>query len=68
MAAAVILLSLGILGLLSGAALGAGSALFLKHDDAVAGKIRLVLPEVDCGACGFETCEEFAKAVAGRKS
>ena len=67
-AVALVLLLLGLIGLLSGAALGAGSALFLKRDDAVAGKIRLVLPEVDCGACGFETCEEFAKAVAGRKA
>lgn len=30
--------------------------------------IHDLLPELDCGKCGFSTCEEFAKDVAAEKS
>ena len=66
--AALTLLFLGLLGLLFGATIGAASARFLSHDDAIAREIELVLPNVDCGACGFARCSDFAGAIAARKA
>ncbi len=37
--------------------------LYIKEDERVA-EIRQVLPGVNCGACGYTGCDEYAKAVA----
>jgi Na+-translocating ferredoxin:NAD+ oxidoreductase RNF subunit RnfB len=68
MAITLPLLFLGILGLIFGAALGALSRTSYAHADANIKKIILALPNVDCGACGYATCADFARAVAEGKA
>lgn len=38
--------------------------LFVKEDETVI-RVRECLPGVNCGACGFTGCDEYAKALAG---
>jgi len=58
---------LGGMGLLFGLILGFASKKFHLHSDFQIQKIKAVLPDIDCGACGYKTCSGFAKAVAEGK-
>ena len=62
------LIFLGGIGALIGAVLGLASKKFQVLIDTKIEKIRQVLPSINCGACGYATCEQFARAVAEGKS
>jgi electron transport complex protein RnfB len=51
-------------GLLTGAALAAAGRKNGLQINAAAGQIVAVLPDTDCGACGYSSCVLFAQAVA----
>ncbi len=40
----------------------------LPEQEEVANKIYEVLPKIDCGACGYSTCRDCAKAIASGKA
>ncbi len=61
-------LSLGILGLLLGAFLGAASAFLYVPQDPTVEKINSILPQANCGLCGYPGCLQYAKAVAQGKA
>ncbi len=56
-------LSLGILGVIFGTALGYASDKFAIELDPNVPKVRKVLPGANCGGCGFPGCDAFAEAV-----
>ncbi len=59
---------LGLLGFIFGAFLSWASKKFKPDEEGIVKKIRDVLPGVNCGACGFAGCDEFAKAVVEGKA
>ena len=56
-------LVLGILGLLLGLALALASKAFYVEKDERIEKVEQVLPQANCGACGYAGCASFAEAV-----
>ena len=56
-------LVLGLLGLLLGLALAMASKAFYVEKDARIEKVEAVLPQANCGACGYAGCAAFAEAV-----
>ena len=56
-------LSLGLLGIISGALLGFASDKFKGEVDERIPKVREVLPGANCGACGYAGCDAYATAV-----
>lgn len=58
------MLALGGAGALFGAILSFASKQFYVPMDEIIGKIREALPGVNCGACGFASCDLYAEAVA----
>ena len=60
-------LTLGGIGLVSGLGLGIAARRFAVYVDPRVEEIEKELPGVNCGACGFAGCHNFAEAVvAGR--
>ena len=62
-----ILIALGVVGVIS-VILGILLALFVNlfgiKEDEKAKNIRAVLPGINCGACGFKGCDDYAAALA----
>ena len=62
-----ILIALGVVACIS-LILGILLALFIKffgiEEDKTAKNIRAVLPGINCGACGFKGCDDYAAALA----
>lgn len=58
------ILTLGILGLIYGLGLAFASKKFHVEVDPKIEKISGILPNVNCGACGFPGCAAYAEAVA----
>lgn len=56
-------LMIGLVGLLFGLTLSWASRKFAVHVEEKISRIKAVLPEANCGACGQTGCEAFAKAV-----
>jgi Na+-translocating ferredoxin:NAD+ oxidoreductase RNF subunit RnfB len=56
----------GGLGLLAGALLTVSSKLFEIQTDSRVEEITGALPGVNCGACGFAGCSDYARAVADK--
>lgn len=54
----------GSLGLLFGILLAVFTSLFGVEEDARTVKIRETLPGINCGACGFKGCADYAQAIA----
>jgi electron transport complex protein RnfB len=55
-----------ILGGLLGLVIGIAAKLFAVHTDPRIGEVDELLPQANCGACGFAGCADFARAlVAG---
>lgn len=52
------------IGLVSGLGLSVASALLDVPSDERAEKVLAELPGINCGACGYSGCAEYAKAVA----
>ncbi|NRA61347.1 MAG: electron transport complex subunit RsxB [Psychrobium sp.] len=55
---------LGSLGLVFGLLLGFASIKFKVEEDPIAEKIDLILPQTQCGQCGYPGCKPYAEAVA----
>ena len=59
---AIILLTL--LGLVFGIALGYAAIRFRVEGDPIVDKIDAILPQTQCGQCGYPGCRPYAKAIA----
>jgi len=58
------LLALCILGLLFGAVLGFGAVTFKVDGDPIVDQINAILPQTQCGQCGYPGCKPYAEAIA----
>ena len=58
------LLVVGGIGLISAILLALASHFMNVPEDETVKKVRSALPGVNCGACGYNGCDEYAKAVA----
>lgn len=56
------------IGLLAGIILTIASKLMAVEVDEAVGKVLEVLPGVNCGACGFSGCEDYAKNIVNDKT
>ena len=56
--------ALGALGLVLGGALGYVGKIFATKESENTAAIREALPGINCGACGYPGCDNFAAAVA----
>ncbi len=52
------------LGLLFGVLLGIGAVLFRPKGNALVEQINQILPQTQCGQCGFPGCRPYAEAIA----
>jgi electron transport complex protein RnfB len=55
--------SISVLGLVFGLILGYASRRFAVEDDPVVEKIDELLPQSQCGQCGYPGCRPYAEAV-----
>jgi len=53
------------LGILFGALLGFASKYFTVEQDPVVDQIDQLLPQTQCGQCGFPGCKPYAQSIAG---
>ena len=53
---------LGVLGLVSALVLFYASHRFAVHEDPRIGQVAAVLPQANCGGCGYPGCSGFAAA------
>ncbi|MFC3093216.1 electron transport complex subunit RsxB [Alteromonas sediminis] len=58
------LLTLGILALIFGAILGFAGVRFKVEGDPLVEQIDAVLPQTQCGQCGYPGCKPYAEAIA----
>ena len=58
------LLVVGAVGLLAGVLLALASHFFRVEEDEKAKKLRGCLPGINCGACGYRGCDDYAAAMA----
>jgi electron transport complex protein RnfB len=56
---------LGALGLGFGALLGFAAVRFRSEGNPVAEQINAILPQTQCGQCGYPGCRPYAEAIAG---
>lgn len=61
-------LTLASIGLLAGIGLGVAARVFAVYIDPRVDKIDAVLPQYNCGACGYAGCADYAKAVVEGES
>lgn len=54
----------GVIGLLFGALLGFASIKFKVEGDPIVEQIDSILPQTQCGQCGYPGCKPYAEAVA----
>lgn len=59
----IAILSLSALGLIFGLILGFASRRFAVEDDPIVDKIDDILPQSQCGQCGYAGCRPYAEAV-----
>lgn len=58
------LLALGLLSLLFGALLGYASVRFKVESDPLVEQVDAILPQTQCGQCGYPGCRPYAEAIA----
>lgn len=58
--------ALTLLGLVFGAILGYASRRFAVEDDPVVEKIDAILPQSQCGQCGYPGCRPYAEPWVSR--
>ena len=58
------ILALGALALAFGALLGYTSIKFKVEQDPIVDQIDAILPQTQCGQCGFAGCRPYAEAIA----
>ena len=56
--------AVSLLGLAFGAILGYASRRFAVEDDPVVEKIDEILPQSQCGQCGYPGCRPYAEAIS----
>ncbi|MBD2858383.1 electron transport complex subunit RsxB [Spongiibacter sp. KMU-158] len=59
------LIALVSLGLVFGALLGFASVKFKTEGDPITDQIESLLPQTQCGQCGYPGCRPYAEAIAG---
>lgn len=57
-------LALLTLGLVFGAVLGFGAITFKVEGDPIVDQINVILPQTQCGQCGYPGCKPYAEAIA----
>lgn len=58
------LLALCVLGTVFGALLGFGAVRFKVDGDPIVDQINAILPQTQCGQCGYPGCKPYANAIA----
>ncbi len=58
------LFALVILGIIFGAVLGFASVEFKVEGDPIVDQINAILPQTQCGQCGYPGCKPYAEAIA----
>ena len=58
------LIALAALGLSFGAILGFGAVKFAVDGDPIVEQINAILPQTQCGQCGYPGCKPYAEAIA----
>jgi len=53
-----------VLGLIFGAVLGYGAIKFAVEGDPIVEQINAILPQTQCGQCGYPGCKPYAEAIA----
>ncbi len=64
----IALLVVGVIGLLAGLLIAVMSRFFGVEEDQTVKAVRACLPGVNCGACGYKGCDDYAVAVAEGKA
>ncbi len=64
----IALLVVSLVGVLAGVILTLASHFFSVPEDETEKQLRECLPGVNCGACGYTGCDEYAKALAEGKA
>ena len=59
----IAVIAISLLGLIFGLILGYASRRFAVQDDPVVEKIDELLPQSQCGQCGYPGCRPYAEAV-----
>lgn len=54
---------MGVMGLLFGVGLAYASKIFAVEEDELIVKVRSLLPQANCGACGYAGCDNLAAAI-----
>ncbi len=57
-------LALLLMGLVFGAILGYGAVQFKVEGDPIVEQINAILPQTQCGQCGYPGCKPYAEAIA----
>ncbi len=61
---AIAILTFAILGALFGALLGFSSVRFKVKSDPIVEELDAILPQTQCGQCGYPGCKPYAEAIA----
>jgi len=61
---AIAIFTLGILAALFGALLGYSSLRFKVKEDPIVEELDAILPQTQCGQCGYPGCKPYAQAIA----
>ncbi|MFT6987317.1 MAG: electron transport complex protein RnfB [Psychromonas sp.] len=61
---AIAILTLGILGAIFGSILGYSSLRFKVKTDPIVEELDAILPQTQCGQCGYPGCKPYAQAIA----
>jgi len=62
------LIALGVLAIVIGVVLGYSAIRFHVDSDPIVDQIDALLPQTQCGQCGFPGCRPYAEAIAGGKA
>lgn len=57
-------IALLLLGIIFGAILGFGAVKFKVEGDPIVDQINAILPQTQCGQCGYPGCKPYAEAIA----
>ncbi|MEL0661034.1 RnfABCDGE type electron transport complex subunit B, partial [Psychromonas arctica] len=60
----IAIITLGVLGLIFGSLLAYSSIKFKVKEDPIVEEIDAMLPQTQCGQCGYPGCKPYAKAIA----
>ena len=62
------ILALLAMGIVFGALLGFGAITFRVEGDPIVDQINAILPQTQCGQCGYPGCKPYAEAIASGDS